>query len=759
MARQYDDFEMVIQASGESYSVQLLNSPAGQANCDFKLPFTGAELSNFYTRIGQVHRSTRRAGTPDSEAARKFGDKLFHSVFNGEMLGQLRSSMDRSHAQGRGLRIRLRLKGVPELAELPWEFLYDSEQDHFLATSTTTPLVRFLDLPQCVMPLKVRPPVRVLVVIAGPRNLARLDAEGEWNRLCSSLAALESRGMIVLERLPEATMDALRRRARGEPFHILHFIGHGDFDESAGDGVLEFEDAKGMSDPVSGRFLGGILRDHDTLRLAVLNACEGARQSNRDPFSGVAQSLCQQRLPAVVAMQFEISDEAAKTFAEEFYSAISDGLPVDASLSEARKALFTARYGQEWATPVLYMRSPSGLLFDVQRRPKPVPARPEDQPNRIEAEREGMRAEADRLYREEERLKADPDAKQREYENAKRQAYLPQPSNIRPEPQSPRPESVAVESEPILLNTKMEEQGKSDAASRFSIKKLHVGLAAAALLIGLATFAGMKYSGGSRTAQSGSAPSSQASKVEPPSQIDYAHNQLEQVEAAKKKAQAAADDAVRRQQQAEADAARSRAEEERSKKARADAAEQQRRQEEEARLKQEEAVNKARAEEEAARKAREETEAVRLKAEEERQQQQLALQKQRDEDEKERRRIEAAKNPNWVFSVDGKTYKVKVGNGFLTISPNTGSLFAQLPIKNNNKGQTEIMGQWQSGTLSGFLLIQGLNEGMIRGYMLVPQLQGANCTTRTAAYLGNMSNNMNHQVQGCRQVNVSWSRQ
>jgi Flp pilus assembly protein TadD len=137
-----------------------------------------------------------------------------------------------------------------------------------------------------------------------------------------------------------------------------------------------------MSDPIPGQLLGNILRDHDCLRLAVLNACEGARQSNQDPFSGVAQSLCQQRLPAVVAMQFEISDDAAKTFAEEFYGAIADGLPVDAAVSESRKALFSGRFGQEWATPVLYMRSSSGVLFEVQRRAKPaVEPKPSPQPD------------------------------------------------------------------------------------------------------------------------------------------------------------------------------------------------------------------------------------------------------------------------------------------------------------------------------------------------------------------------------------------
>ena len=377
MLRHYEDFELVIQNAGERYVIQLLGSPAGEGSGEFVLPFTHVELSNFYSRIGQVRRTTRRADSPDVDAAKRFGDQLFRSVFTGELLSQLRSSVDHTRERGQGLRIRLRLKGVPELAELPWEFLYDRDQDHFLATSTTTPMVRYLDLPQSVGPLRVKLPLRVLVVIAGPRNLPTLDAEGEWERLKQTLGPLEAAGSLVLERLPTATLDALRRRARGEAFHILHFIGHGGFDEVAGDGVLHFENPQGMNDPIPGQLLGNVLRDHDCLRLAVLNACEGARQSNKDPFSGVAQSLCQQRLPAIVAMQFEISDAAAKAFAEEFYGAIAEGFPVDASVSEARKALFGGRFGQEWATPVLYMRSSNGLLFEVQRRAKPVEHKPE----------------------------------------------------------------------------------------------------------------------------------------------------------------------------------------------------------------------------------------------------------------------------------------------------------------------------------------------------------------------------------------------
>ena len=108
------------------------------------------------------------------------------------------------------------------------------------------------------------------------------------------------------------------------------------------------------------------MSDHPALRLAVLNACEGARSDLQDPFAGVAQTLVQQGIPAVIAMQFEITDIAAIIFAKDFYASIVDGFPVDAALAEARKAIYGQPNPFEWATPVLYMRSTDGTLFHVQ---------------------------------------------------------------------------------------------------------------------------------------------------------------------------------------------------------------------------------------------------------------------------------------------------------------------------------------------------------------------------------------------------------
>ena len=99
----------------------------------------------------------------------------------------------------------------------------------------------------------------------------------------------------------------------------------------------------------------------------MLNACEGARSGASDPFAGMAQSLIQQGLPAVVAMQFEITDDAAIIFAHELYGAIADGYPLEAALAEARGAIRDEGNPTEWGTPVLYSRAPDGRLFDRSR--------------------------------------------------------------------------------------------------------------------------------------------------------------------------------------------------------------------------------------------------------------------------------------------------------------------------------------------------------------------------------------------------------
>ena len=362
----------------------------GEASGVFELPFSDLAVENFILKLGRARSGTRRLESPEMASARDFGGRLFASLFDGGVHDLYRDCYAHAQADDRGLRLKLAFARAPELADLPWEYLYSAPM--FLSVSQFTPIVRYLDLPRSRPPLAIELPLRMVVMVSAPVDFASLDVDEERSKVERALADLSGRGLVEVTWLEDATLRALQQELRRGRYHVFHFIGHGAYDAAAGESVLLFEDENERGRPVSGSQLGTILADHRSLRLAVLNACEGARTSRDDPFSGVAASLVQFELPAVVAMQFEITDRAAITFADEFYGALVNGLPVDAALAEARKAIYAAGNDIEWGTPVLFMRTRDGRLFDLPDRARsslaerdsdPRAPEPEPEPNEL----------------------------------------------------------------------------------------------------------------------------------------------------------------------------------------------------------------------------------------------------------------------------------------------------------------------------------------------------------------------------------------
>ena len=359
------DFDMVIESHDDGYRTRVVASPAGEAQSGFVLPFSDQDLRILILEvvgsIGRMRRRVRRIETQERQLLENFGGQLFEAVFSGPVGECLERSRMTAESKDAGLRIRLRLPGT--LANVPWEYLYDAEHG-FLGLDPETALVRHLELPAPVRPFQISPPLRILAMISAPTDTAGLEVEQEWDRLNDTLGDLVRRGLVTVDRLESGNLAALQRPLRLTEYHVLHFIGHGGYDENAQDGALALEGADGKTRLVTGRDLGMMIRNRRrSLRLVVLNACEGARSAQDDPFGGVAQALVHQGIPAVIAMQFEISDTAAISFSQSFYQAIADGLPVDVATVEARRAMFAEGNEIEWATPVLYLRSTDGRVF------------------------------------------------------------------------------------------------------------------------------------------------------------------------------------------------------------------------------------------------------------------------------------------------------------------------------------------------------------------------------------------------------------
>ena len=419
----YLDLDLLVERAEPDYRVRVLASPAGESRpASFHLPFSDLEVENFLLKIGRPRRNVRRISPPQATAIKDFGGRLFEAVFSPELHINLAISQNRADANDAGLRIRLRFSDCPELSELPWEYLYDREHNRFLCLSDRTPLVRYLEVSDPVRVVPVTPPLRILVVIASPSDLQQLDSEQEWSNVTAALSQLTQRGRVEVVRLAKPTMGALQRQLRRDTYHIFHFIGHGGFDPNTQGGMLAMEDDHGRARLVGGDDLGMLLHNHRSLRLAVLNSCEGARGDRADPFSGTAQSLIQQGIPAVVAMQFEITDDAAITFGRGLYEAIADGYPLDAATTEARIAVYADGNLTEWGTPVLYLRAPDGRIFDIQPPSSAEQARQQAEQQAQREAAEQARQEAEQQARQEAEDRARQEAEQQARQEAEDRA-------------------------------------------------------------------------------------------------------------------------------------------------------------------------------------------------------------------------------------------------------------------------------------------------------------------------------------------------
>jgi hypothetical protein len=384
----YLDFELSVDSRGQSEYEVSARSPNGQARTQIRFPFEPAELERHRSALGsaiELSRGERDGAGAQAESSHKqqmdsvraFGQALFASLLGGKVLTAYRASAAMAAQEGKGLRLQLRVQ-APEMAALPWEFMFDPDQGSFVCLDPDTPLVRYPELDQAEKPLTVRWPLRILAMVASPCDLPQLDKDGERSRIERALEELLQDGSVELHWVDGGTYSDLQEAMHRGPWHIFHFIGHGGFDEQStgGSGTLALESTPTMesaipkagelTDLFAGRahFVPADVVGHPSLRLVLLNSCLGARSSTTDLFSSTAATLVRRGIPAVVAMQYAITDQAALAFSKAFYSSLAAATPVDRAVVDARTAIRARRTDSiEWATPVLLMRSPTGDLF------------------------------------------------------------------------------------------------------------------------------------------------------------------------------------------------------------------------------------------------------------------------------------------------------------------------------------------------------------------------------------------------------------
>ncbi|MGB3758334.1 MAG: AAA-like domain-containing protein [Rivularia sp. (in: cyanobacteria)] len=304
------------------------------------------------------------SGNTNSELLKALGSQLYQALFPDKINARFHATIAGAKANQESVRLRLVFES-PELAALPWEFLYDEDNNIFLGNNTETVLSRYIDVPLQKRDIKAASlPLKVLLIISTPTDLATLDAAGEEKLIREALGKHIETGEIELDILKEASIRNINQKLREKPYNIFHFIGHGVFENNQG--FIALVDNNSKSKLLNDESFANFFLGDRHVDLVILNSCQGATVSSSQAMKGTAPNLVRRGIPAVVAMQYTILDSTAKLFTDEFYRTLALGYPVDAAIQSTRNAI-SMEVGldkRDFATPVLYMRARDGIILD-----------------------------------------------------------------------------------------------------------------------------------------------------------------------------------------------------------------------------------------------------------------------------------------------------------------------------------------------------------------------------------------------------------
>ena len=302
--------------------------------------------------------------------------------------------------------------GIAEAAAIPWELMRDPQSASAIALRVkafvrvqSNPNIGFVPAPPAA-----EGRIRLLYVVARPRGTSDIELRAVANRLLQDLGADLARFEITALRPP--TFEQLQRvltdaKAAGRPYHIVHFDGHGVYEDlshtvladwlkamsvltlggkqTGKHGYLLFEHPGSEANmrPVSGDELGKLLHDTGVPAL-VLNACQSAmHEASEKPAAAtnvhdevravgsLAQAVIDQGIPAVLGMRYSVFVVTAAQYIGQLYANLARGRAFGEAASEGRKHLaanpdrwvgLEPRPLQDWFVPVIYEAMPIGLL-------------------------------------------------------------------------------------------------------------------------------------------------------------------------------------------------------------------------------------------------------------------------------------------------------------------------------------------------------------------------------------------------------------
>ena len=338
----------IFEREGRRVSLSVDGGTAVEAPLD--LEWLEARIPK--SEIGQI-----TAGTCKIEHLHDIGTQLWESLLTGDLRSPAEAA--RTELIDGAAHLTLRLELPPDLEALPWEALFDMQRLQFVATHPRAALVRHPPAGLLLPGPRARAPGPLQMLVVIPEG-SGLGVDYEYRRI---QIALQPLAPILAGGGPRrldgpVTADKLASELEWRAYDIVHFIGHGRVIDGAPE--VRLNDDGGGERWAAGDELAQMFVAKPA-RLVVLNCCLGGKPDARRGFAGLGPLLLTRGVPAVVAMHYEIDDDAAIAFAGELYQGLASGSApgsATAAVTRGRRALernYSRRSPRSLVTPLLFL--------------------------------------------------------------------------------------------------------------------------------------------------------------------------------------------------------------------------------------------------------------------------------------------------------------------------------------------------------------------------------------------------------------------
>ncbi len=279
-------------------------------------------------------------------------------------------------AQSGSVPLRMELligPSAPELHGLHWETLRDPSDGSPLCTNQNILFSRYLSSLDW-RPVRLRPKQEftALVAVANPLDLGDyqlelVDVPGEVGRAKAALQNVKVDSLPADGSSDHVTLKNIVSRLNDREYDVLYLVCHGTLGKD--DAVLWLEDDQGCVGRTSGTDVVTSLKElQQRPRLIVLASCQSAGKedlpssTSGQALSALGPRLAEAGIPAVLAMQGNISPETVAGFMPEFFKRLTEDGQIDRAAAMARGMV---RDRPDVWMPALFMRLKSGRIWYV----------------------------------------------------------------------------------------------------------------------------------------------------------------------------------------------------------------------------------------------------------------------------------------------------------------------------------------------------------------------------------------------------------